>query len=232
LTPATTWSQLADLLGFFNHWSRVMLLQKLNTATIRWVPSIAILNYSALRAHAQKVQFIQFAVVAFIALTLLLLSPMALAGAGHDHGAADSKFSGSALPRFAAVSEEFELVGIVEGQRITLYLDRFADNTQVRNAQIEIEIAGNRYAAEKRGDDVYEINLKEELKYGLIAVTATINAGEVTDLLATELDMHKNDRGQMTRFSWKAVALWTGAALLALFALAAARRFRSSGQTI
>ena len=209
-----------------------MPLQKLNTAPIRWVPSIAILNYSALCAQAQKVQFIQSAVAALMALTLLLLSPMALAGAGHGHGAADSKFSGSALPRFAAVSEEFELVGIVEGQRITLYLDRFADNTQVRNAQIEIEITGKRYAAEKRGDDVYEINLKEELKSGLIAVTATINAGEVTDLLATELDMHKNDRGQMTRISWKAVALWTGAALLVLFAFAAARRFRNRGQTI
>lgn len=209
-----------------------MPLQKSNTAPIRGVPSIVNLHYFALHAQAQKVQFIQSAVTAWMALTFLLLSPNAHAGPGHDHGAGDSKVSGSALARFAAVSEEFELVGIVEGQRITLYLDRFADNTQVRDAQIEIEIAGNKYNAKKFGEDDYEIILKEELKSGMIAVTATVNAGDVTDLLATELDMHKDEQGQVTRFSWKAMALWTGAALLALLALAAARRIRSQAPTV
>ena len=209
-----------------------MPLQQLIKAANRFVLPSGIWNHSALSAQAQKVQLIQYAVAALIALTLLLLSSMALAGAGHDHGAADSKIFGSALSRFAAVSEEFELVGIVEGQRITLYLDRFADNTQVRDAQIEIEIAGNKYIAEKRGDDLYEITLKEELKLGLIAVTARVKAGEVTDLLATELDMHQNDRGQVTRFSWKAVTLWTGVAFLVLFALAGARRIRYQSRQV
>ena len=35
--------------------------------------------------------------------------------------------AGTALPRFAAVSETFELVGVLDGKQVTLYLDRFAD---------------------------------------------------------------------------------------------------------
>ena len=42
----------------------------------------------------------------FMALIFTLLSPMAIAGAGHDHAEAAPKTQGTALPRFVAVSED------------------------------------------------------------------------------------------------------------------------------
>eukprot|EP01042_Synura_sphagnicola_P021246 gene21246-26993_t len=64
-----------------------------------------------------------------LALLLGSLPPTALAGAGHDHGEAPVAAAGTALPRFAATSDLFELVGVLDGQKIALYLDHAGDNS-------------------------------------------------------------------------------------------------------
>jgi hypothetical protein len=164
-------------------------------------------------------KFIQSTGAIFLALILTLLSPLAVAGPGHDHGDTAPQATGSALPRFAATSEDLELVGIVTGKLITLYLDRFKDNSPVNDAQIEIDIAGSKYKAQKHGEGEYEVTLKDTLKTGVMAITATIQAGDLTDLLATELDFHADESVPGLRSAWKAVAMWIGAGLLALLTL-------------
>jgi hypothetical protein len=82
----------------------------------------------------------------------------ALAGEGHDHGDAAPVATGPALPRFAAVSETFELVGVLNGKQVTLYLDRAADNSAGRGAKIELEI-GARSSRRNKHDDAYEVVL-------------------------------------------------------------------------
>ena len=58
------------------------------------------------------------------------------------------------------------------------------------------------------------------------AYRAGIKAGDLIDLLATELDLHADEGMPNVRFSWKTIALWTGAGLLALVALGAIVRLR------
>ena len=48
-----------------------------------------------------------------LAAVLAGVTPQALAGEGHDHGDAPAPVAGPALPRFTAVSELFELVGVL-----------------------------------------------------------------------------------------------------------------------
>lgn len=163
---------------------------------------------------------------ALLALIFTLLSPLAIAGPGHDHGETAPQATGSVLPRFAAASEDLELVGIFNGKLVTLYLDRFKDNSPVNDAEIEIDMAGSKYKAEKHGDGEYEVTLKDTLKPGVMAITATIKAGDLMDLLATELDLHSDENGQSIRFSWKTIAVWIGAGMLALLALGAIARLR------
>ena len=170
-------------------------------------------------------KFTQSTGAIFMTLIFTLLSPLALAGPGHDHGDTTPQATGSALPRFAATSEDFELVGIVNGKLVTLYLDRFNDNSPINGAQIEIEIAGNKYKAEKHGEGEYEVILKEILKTGVMAITATIQAGDLTDLLATELDLHADESVPGLRSRSKAIAIWIGAGLLALLTLGGMIRF-------
>lgn len=151
-----------------------------------------------------------------------LIAAPAWAGEGHDHGDAAHTAVGQALPRFTAVSDAFELVGVLSGKQITIYLDRFADNRPVRDAQIELEIGSAKFKAEKHGEDEYEIVLPEAPKAGVLPVTATVTAGDKADLLVGELDIHEeahNNEVVHTR-SWNAYAGWVVAGIAALALLA------------
>lgn len=161
------------------------------------------------------------------------LPPLARAGEGHDHGEAAPAATGPALPRFAAVSETFELVGVLNGKQITLYLDRAADNTPVPDAQIEIEIAGTKLKAEKH-EDAYEVVLAAEPKPGVLPITATVTAGADTDLLAGELDLHERAHADESAHvhSWREYAGWAAGAVAALVVLiVVGRRVAASRQT-
>ena len=168
----------------------------------------------------------------------LLLSSPARAGEGHDHGDAAPAVAGQALPRFTAVSETFELVGVLSGKQITLHLDRFADNSPVRGAQIELEIGGAKFKAEKQGEDEYEVVLPDAPKEGVLPVTATVTAGNDVDLLAGELDIHEEAHTEeaVANHAWPQYAGWGagGVAVLVLLLwggrrLMGARSVRAGG---
>ncbi len=148
----------------------------------------------------------------------ILASSPAWAGPGHDHGDSAPAAVGQALPRFSAVSETFELVGVLSGKQITLYLDRFADNSPVRGAQIELEIGGAKFKAEKHSDDEYEVVLPEAPKAGVLPVTATVTAGKEADLLAGELDIHEEAHADEAAHahSWTEYAGWAAGGIAAL----------------
>ena len=150
------------------------------------------------------------------------LGSPAWASEGHDHGDSVPSAVGQALPRFSAVSETFELVGVLSGKQITLYLDRFGDNSPVRGAQIELEIGGAKFKAEKQGEDEYEVVLPEAPKEGVLPVTATVTAGTEVDLLAGELDIHAAAHADEAAHahSWTEYAGWGAAGLAALALLA------------
>lgn len=126
-----------------------------------------------------------------IAAVLAGFAPQTLAGDGHDHGEAPAPTAGATLPRFTAVSELFELVGVVNGKNVTVYLDRFADNSPVKDARVDLELDGNPVALEPHADGEFEATLPEALKPGVVSITATVIAGQDTDLLAGELDLHE-----------------------------------------
>jgi hypothetical protein len=171
---------------------------------------------------------------ALLVATTILGSP-AWAGEGHDHGDVAPATGGQALPRFSAVSETFELVGVLSGKQLTLYLDRFADNSPVRNAQIELEIGGAKFTAARQGEEEYEVVLPAAPKEGVVPVTATVTAGNEVDLLASELDIHTAAHAEETvhTHSRKEVAGWAvgGIAALALLAWGVRRAMsaRSAG---
>lgn len=114
----------------------------------------------------------------------------AAAHEGHDHAPAAAAATATPLapqgPRFALATEAFELVGVVDGRRLTLWLDRFADGAPVADARIELEIGDRRLVARPLGD-TYVAELAEPLPAGRLPVSATVVAGEQADLMAGEL---------------------------------------------
>lgn len=167
------------------------------------------------------------------AIGIALSVTTAWAGEGHDHGETPVAAGGPALPRFTAESELFELVGIVNGKQITLYLDRFADGSPVKDAKLELELGGVKVPVELHAEGEFEATLAQELKPGLVAVAATVMAGDETDLLAGELDLHEEAAtSEIPVHGWKEYSTWlvTGLAGLALLILMA-RRLRASRES-
>ena len=146
---------------------------------------------------------------------------------GHDHGDAPSAAAGPALPRFDASSESFELVGVLDGKRLTLYLDHAGDNSPVKDARLELDVAGTKVDVQPHGEGEFEALLAAEPKPGVFAITATVLAGKESDLLAGELDIHdEHDADQHEPAPAGLAALIPkagpiGAAVVGLLALAA-----------
>lgn len=160
-----------------------------------------------------------------LAVLLATASLLSWAGEGHDHGEAPAAAGGPAKPRFTATSEAFELVGVVNGKNIALYLDHAADNSPVKDAKLELELGGTKVPVQPHGEGEFEATLAAELQPGEISVTATVVAGTVTDLLAGDLDLHADAHTDAAHgASWKTYGTWAIGGLLVLALLAFALR--------
>lgn len=158
----------------------------------------------------------------------LLLGSAVQADEGHDHGEAPATASGPALPRFSASSELFELVGVLDGKQLTLYLDHAPTNAPVKDATLELEIGNHKLQPQAHGDGQFEATLEQSLPEGVSPITATVTAGNDSDLLAGEFDIHGETHAEPGHtHGWKEYALWGlgGIAALAL-AVAALRLVR------
>jgi hypothetical protein len=122
---------------------------------------------------------------------LLLGAAPARAAGGHDHGDAPAVVADSALPRFAATSELFELVGVIDGRKVTLYLDYSATNAPVKDARLELEIGGQKLTVSPHAAGEFEATLAQALPVGVTSVTATVITPKDSDLLAGEIDLHE-----------------------------------------
>lgn len=155
-----------------------------------------------------------------LGLTVITLgiTPSSWAGEGHGHGDAPAMAEGAASPRFTAVSESFELVGILQGKQLTLYLDRSADNSPVPDARLELELAGQKIPVQAQGVGEFVATLAQELPPGEHAVMATVVTPRETDLLAGELDLHEeeHDHAQTGLRAW---LLYAGLTLVVLVLL-------------
>lgn len=137
-----------------------------------------------------------------LALALALGLPSsrtASAHEGHDHGDAPPPAASAAgAPRFVLASDGFELVGAVDGRRVTLWVDRAADNAPVIGATIELEIAGTAVAVRAQRD-VYVGELAASPAAGRVPVVATVVAGADADLLAGEWIVDAPPTGALAR---------------------------------
>jgi len=171
-----------------------------------------------------------------VAMALLLALPgLALAHDGHDHGDSAPAATAAALPRFTAESESFELVGVLDGRRLTLYLDRFADNSPVRDARLELQLGDEKLVPAPHGEGEFEVLLAAAPVPGMLPVTATVTAGTETDLLAGDFDLHAPQaEAAAAPPAWRRAAGWLAAAaaavLLVLAGLRTARARRGVNQ--
>ena len=168
--------------------------------------------------------------LAMLTMLALWLAP-AQAGEGHDHGDAPAAPAAEALPRFSAASEDFELVGVLVGKQLTLYLDRAATNEPVRDAAIQLDVGGSVIKANPAPDGTYQASLPQALPEGSTPVTATVIVEGNSDLLAGDIDIHAAghaDEAGSHMAQWRRFAVWGLGGLAVVIALARMWRKRSS----
>lgn len=121
-------------------------------------------------------------------LGLAVLSPLAKAGPGHDHGD-EPATAAAALPRVAAESEAFELVGVLQpGGVMLIYLDRWADNAPVDGA-VTVTVDGAETPAERLGIGLFSVRHSRLGQPGTVDLIFSITAGEEMDLLTGHVDV-------------------------------------------
>lgn len=161
-------------------------------------------------------------IIALFFLLSALVSP-AWAGPGHDHGGSPAAARDTTSPRVASHSDLFEIVGMVEGNALKIYLDRYATNEAVTDAKIEVEVGSVKGIAEAQVDGTYSFKNDIFAKPGELALGFTVLAGKDADLLAGDLKIgsptadHAHDEAARP---WLRFAAYAGGALL-LAAIAA-----------
>ena len=168
----------------------------------------------------------------FVLLAWALAVPTwAWAHGDEDHGAAQAAAASAPAPASAMVSaaqrlssqtDQFELVGVLEGRVLRLYLDRYGSNAPVAKAQIEIESGTWKAVATEVAPAVYTVAAEPLTRPGKHALTMTVQAGDVTDLLDATLEVGPASAVALgsppARVSGTWV-VWSGAVVLALAAL-------------
>src|SRR5262249_28597871 len=130
-----------------------------------------------------------------------LVTAFAVAQEGHDDKQAVITTT-PGLPRLVTSSETYELVALLEGERLTIYLDRFADNAPVTDASITVTINQETVAAATTGDGIYSLSSKKFADRGLIELVFDIKAKEADDLLIGKMMLSDRNQGTADAVSW------------------------------
>jgi hypothetical protein len=164
------------------------------------------------------------ALLVFLSSLIFSTSSFAHGADDHEHAAAPTNTIQMA-PRAAAQTEDFELLAVLQGRHLVIYLDDFNTNQAIANAQIEISSNTNGQAfkaiAKQTSPGVYVIDLNAGVfeKAGKYPLTITVQAGELGDIMTTQLDIPEQHEDEIATsgFTFKT---WMWAALASLLLIA------------
>lgn len=114
-------------------------------------------------------------------------SPRLLAHEGHDHETIPTAAAQPGAPRLEASSSSFELVGVVQGGGLTIWLDRFQSNEPVPDATIDVETPAGPQTATAQPDGTYRFPAPWADKPRAYDLIFTVTAGGDVDLLTATL---------------------------------------------
>ena len=151
----------------------------------------------------------------------LALSTLAHGGGdssdGHSHGEPEKPpMTIGIAPRTSTQTDEFELVAVLTGGKLTLYLDRYADNAPVAGAEIEVQSGASKAVAAQATPGVYVLPGEAFAQPGKYPLAISIQAGESADLLTATLDLSGPSEGVEHKRSWDVTTAWSAAGVLLL----------------
>jgi membrane fusion protein, heavy metal efflux system len=135
----------------------------------------------------------------FLLLLAALVTPGRIAAhEGHDHGAPPPPVTSTIAPRIDASSDVFEVVGVLRGGKLTIFIDRFITNEPVSDAEVEVETPSGTMKATRNADGTFVIDAnwaRPDVSHDLIF---TVTAGADIDVLTGTLKLPKEDAKPVT----------------------------------
>ena len=119
---------------------------------------------------------------AMLILASLLAGP-SLAGGGDDHSHAPTPAAALGTPRVTAQSDLYQAVGILKGDRLTVYVDRAEDNEPVTDAKVTVTIEGEVLPAAPTADGTYAVAAPRLAEPGALDLVFTVAGPDGEDLL-------------------------------------------------
>jgi cobalt-zinc-cadmium efflux system membrane fusion protein len=173
-----------------------------------------------------------------LAVTAILCGAIAptFAHEGHDHGEQAPAATG-ALPRGETDSSAFEIVAVISGENLEIYLDRFATNEPVTGAAIEVESPAGSVKATEGAGGTYRVPAPWFAKRERTDLIFTVTSENTTDILpltipaapaAPAQGAARPDAAANGPISWTAILLVLGGALAGALLSAMALRGRRS----
>ena len=130
-----------------------------------------------------------FALPMFVCIAALI-AMTSFAAAHDDGGDAAAPGASKPWPRVTARSELYELVGVLKGDRLTIFIDHLSDNNPVLDAVLSVTMAtGEPLAADARPDGTYVVESDRFRGSGALALAFSVSAKGGDDLLAGTLQM-------------------------------------------
>lgn len=123
---------------------------------------------------------------------IILLAPSSQpvpAHEGHDHKGSAKPIIVPALPRAEISSDAFELVAIANAGEIVIYLDRFATNEPVLDAEVVVETPQGSVEAKLASDGTYRLAAPWIGSSGRYDLIATVTKVGEADVLAFALEI-------------------------------------------
>lgn len=159
-----------------------------------------------------------------LALCVAVAVSAARAGGDHDHSHdAAPKTATAPAPRFAAQSESFEVVGVLQGEALVVFVDRFEDNAPVLEARVEIESGSFKALGEldaERG--AYRFDAAAFKEPGSYPIQIALTVSGQSDLLGADLvvpDPHEGHAHAAMQPSLSRYAGWAGGGAIVLLGL-------------
>lgn len=128
-------------------------------------------------------------VAALAAILALLLPAATTAHEGHDHGPPLPPLPSTVKPRLVLETDIYQLVAIVNGKQLTIFLDRYGTNEPITDARIGILSGATTTDATPRKDGTYAAEIAGIDSPGRHEIVFNVSHKEGDDLLAGALEI-------------------------------------------
>ncbi|MDB5508922.1 MAG: transporter [Hyphomicrobiales bacterium] len=135
--------------------------------------------------------FSRFAAICAAAACLLATLVASTAHEGHDHapGPSVATTANTSTPRTEAASSAFEVVAVLVGDELRIWVDTFETNEPITGATVEVETPAGPASAAATADGAYAVPAPWAKAQGRHELTFTIVDGGNVDVLTAAIDV-------------------------------------------